>query len=302
MTTKIVIVDENVADGSPLRKQFQQAMTGHKCRYVLLREVHRGIPDIEILDKLLHQGTILLTGDRVLHRQAIERGFRSYTLNEHGQLTRRRRRDVRPPKPMPLSTEKVLHSDYHHQQQTEVVGRLKALLTDRQLKRYRTTRRRIRSHFGSAQSIASAAICIGARVTERGILCGFSLHLAGNSGVKGLRASEGYGLVAQMETNPSCPIIHALRDLYFLQLEHLRVDLFVIPPDSLELARGLVGATTAPNDPVQTVLHELLVGMDSLVLHPCVKGRFFEAMERKFDQLLRSGSNEITRFECARLY
>jgi len=300
MMTTIVIVDENVAETSSLWQQFLKAMAGRKCRYVWLREVHRGIPDIEILDKLLHQGTILLTGDRVLHMQAIERGFRSYTLDEHGHLTRRRRRDVRPLKPMPLSTEKLLHADYHHQQKSEIAGRLKASLSDRQLKRYRTARRRIRSHFGSAKAIASAGICIGARATGRGTLCGFSLHLAGNSGVKGLRASEGYGLVARGETGPSCPMIHALRDLYFLQLEQLRVDLFVIPLDSLELAQGLLEATTAPSDSVHLILYEVLAGIESVALHPCSKGRFYDAMERKFDQLLRSGSNEITDFDCAR--
>lgn len=60
---------------------------GEQYEYVFLGQAHRGIPDVEILDKLLRPGIILLTGDCVLHARALERGCRSYTLNDCGQLT-----------------------------------------------------------------------------------------------------------------------------------------------------------------------------------------------------------------------
>lgn len=299
MTTR-VIVDENVGEGSPVWEQFRQAMGGRECRFVFLKEAHRGIPDVEILDKLLHLDTILLTGDRVLHMRAIERGFRSYTLNEHGHLTRRRLRGIHPLKPMPQSTEKALRNDYYHQPQNKIAGSLKSTLTERQLKRYKTARRRIRSYFGASGAITEVAVTVGARPTKRGTLCGFVLHLAGSSGVKGLRGSEGYAL-AEGGTEPSCPVIHALRDLYLLQLEQVRVGLFIIPPESLAISRRLVGTVTPPDEPMQFVLYKLLRGIDTLVLHPCTKGRFFDGMDRKLDQLQHRGGNEITRFDCARM-
>ncbi|MDA1052495.1 MAG: hypothetical protein O3C40_18720 [Planctomycetota bacterium] len=59
-----------------------------ETRYVFLSESHPGIPDVEILDKLLHPGTVLLTGDCVLHERAIQQGIRSHTLSLACSLNR----------------------------------------------------------------------------------------------------------------------------------------------------------------------------------------------------------------------
>ena len=83
-----VIVDENASPGSPVWEQFQRMLGNRPFEPVFLKDVHPGIPDVEILDKLLRPESILLTGDRVLHMQAIALGFRSYTLNERGELIR----------------------------------------------------------------------------------------------------------------------------------------------------------------------------------------------------------------------
>ena len=62
-----------------------------------------------------------------------------------------------------------------------VTDRLKSGLTEKQLKRYRVARRRIRSHFGSAGAISQVAVTVGSRTTRRGFLCGFVFQVAGNS-------------------------------------------------------------------------------------------------------------------------
>jgi hypothetical protein len=84
-----VIVDENAGPGSTLWQQFLAALNVPLADCLFLKDVHPGIPDVEILDKLLTAGIVLVTADRVLHMQAIEKGNRSYTLNERGQLTRK---------------------------------------------------------------------------------------------------------------------------------------------------------------------------------------------------------------------
>jgi hypothetical protein len=188
-----VVVDENAGPGSPVWEQFQRTLGDLSSDYLSITDKYPGIPDVEILDKLLSADTILLTGDRVLHCQAIERGFRSYTLNEQGQLTRRRLAGV-VLSPLPQSVHRELHSDYRYQSTSDLPQRLKAELTEKQLKGYRTARRRIRSHFGSADAISQVSVTIGSKQTERGLLCGFVLQVAGHSGVAGLRASEGYCL------------------------------------------------------------------------------------------------------------
>lgn len=113
-------------------------------------------------------------------------------------------------------------------------SRLKRGLTEKQFKRYRTARRRIRSHFGSEAAISQVSVTVGSKLSERGLLCGFVLSVAGNSGVKGLRASEGYCRPAKGVTDTACSIIHVLRDQYLLQLEQVRTELFVISPSELE--------------------------------------------------------------------
>jgi hypothetical protein len=40
-------------------------------------------------------------------------------------------------------------------------------------------------------------------------------------------------------------------------------------------------------------LHQLLQAIPYKQLSPCVKGRFYEQMQRKLDQLATSGTNEI---------
>src|SRR5438046_636843 len=79
--------------------------------------------------------------------------------------------------------------------------------------------RRIRRYFGSEANIASAALTIGDMGTTKGWLCGYYLRLAGKSGVEGLQASEGYSNSPAPEARPAWCVIHALRELYLLQLE-----------------------------------------------------------------------------------
>ena len=52
----------------------------HPVAVVFLAARHPGIPDVEILDKLLDGRTALLTRDRVLHNLTIDRGLRSFAV------------------------------------------------------------------------------------------------------------------------------------------------------------------------------------------------------------------------------
>lgn len=171
-----VIVDENAGPGTEVWEQFQRAFDGEQWEYIFLATTHRGIPDVEILDKLLRPGVLLLTGDCVLHMRALERGVRSYTLTEQGQLTRNRLRNVRTTKPLPKSVHSTLQPDYRQQPAHDLTRGLKADITERQFKRYRTARRRIRSHFGSAAAISQVSVTVGSKMTPDGLLCGFVFH------------------------------------------------------------------------------------------------------------------------------
>ena len=193
-----VVVDECLGQASALLGQLRCRLGDRPIEFVFLATEHPGIPDIEILDKLLDVRSALLTQDRVLHNLAIGRGFRSFVHTPESGLTDRRLAHVSTPdKCLPVSSG-ALRGRYEHQLAPEaqtITGCLVSFLSEHQLKRFRTKRRRIRAHFGSPDNIAATALTIGQRRTSRGILGGYMLKVDARHGVKGLlSASESYFL------------------------------------------------------------------------------------------------------------
>jgi hypothetical protein len=84
-----VVVDECVGQESPLVGQLCERLGERPVKFVFLATEHPGIPDIEILDKLLDVRSALLTQDRVLHNLAIGRGFQSFVHTPESGLTDR---------------------------------------------------------------------------------------------------------------------------------------------------------------------------------------------------------------------
>ena len=190
-------------------QRFRQMLApAQQVELVRLAESHRGIPDVELLRRLLGPDTVLLTTDRVLHNQVCDLGFCSYTLDQQGNLRRKKLPRIRAPKPVASASRGELKLDYVHPSHP-LARALKQGMTEKAFERYRTRRRRIRSYFGSEANIASAALTIGAKGTAKGWLCGYYLRLAGKSGVKGLQASEGYSNSPAPEARPAWCVIHA---------------------------------------------------------------------------------------------
>ena len=288
-----VIVDEGLARTAEFVRRVEQVLASpHQIEWTYLSESHRGVPDVEILGKLLGPGSVLLTRDRILHNQAIRMGARSYFLDEHGQFRSRALPGVPAPTPLPPKPNAPLQSDYTHPF-NPIASALKAGLSEREFKRLRTRRRRIRSYFGGEAQLNSASLTIGARQSKKGMICGFFLALAGTSGVEGIRASEGYALVQAQTPDPAYCVIHALRELFLLQLENLRTELFISAKDSFSLAEGLVTQAPTELSPASRALQTLLSGVKQVRVLPCVKGRFFDAMEAKLCQLSSRRSNEL---------
>ena len=80
MSRKIerVIVDECIGPATAAVAELRRQSDVARAEFVFLAVEHPGIPDAEILDKLLNPRSVLLTGDRVLHNLALGRGFRSF--------------------------------------------------------------------------------------------------------------------------------------------------------------------------------------------------------------------------------
>jgi hypothetical protein len=85
-----VVVDACIGQTSALLGQLRSRLGDRPIKFVFLATEHPGIPDTEILGKLLDARTALLTQDRVLHNFAIGRGFRSFVHTSESGLTDRR--------------------------------------------------------------------------------------------------------------------------------------------------------------------------------------------------------------------
>ena len=70
--------------------QLCECLGERPIKFVFLVTEHPGIPDIEILDKLLDVRSALLTQDRVLHNLALGRGFQLFVHTPESGLTDRR--------------------------------------------------------------------------------------------------------------------------------------------------------------------------------------------------------------------
>jgi hypothetical protein len=205
---------------------------------------HPGIPDIEILDKLLDGCSALLTQDRVLHNLAISRGFRSFIHTPESVLTDRRLAHVSvPDKCLPVSSGAL--RSYEHQPEPETQAITKCLvnfLSAHQLKQFRTKRRRIRAHFGSPDNIAATALTIGQRRTSRGILGGYMLKVDARHGVESLfPASESYFLDRASINESLQATCWALLHLFQLQLQSYPLTALSLP--AITPARSLVPRT-----------------------------------------------------------
>jgi hypothetical protein len=288
-----VIVDEGIGETSPLWQKFQAWLGSRSADMVWLSTLYPAIPDVEILDKLLTPDTVLLTQDGVLHNRALAQGVLSLTLNAHGQLTRKprvlatRRGQVHAP-----SVLKTLKASYQHDPHP-IAFALSADQPLKVLKAQRRRRRRIRSYFGLVDNIARVAWTIGARAHQGHLLCGYVMHIEGYQGVTGLRASEGYGMDPEMAPDPAQCLVFALCEVFQLYLEAVKHEFFILPAAAYDRARDMSLQPLAPHSSLDQTLHRLFQAIPQRQLSLCVKGRFYDQMQRKLDQLATSVSNEI---------
>jgi len=291
-----VIVDECVGQESPLVAQLRQRLGGRRVTFVSLETERPGIPDIEILDKLLDARSALLTQDRVLHNLAIGRGFQSFAHTPESGLTDRRLAHVSAPdRHLPVASG-VLRDSYRHQSNPEVqaiMGCLYGFLSAHQLKQFRTKRRRIRAHFGSPDNIVAAALTIGQRCTTHGMVGGYILKVDARHGVKSLfPASESYFL-DRAGNEPLQATCWALVHLFQLQLQSYPLTLYHLDRAALARCTALIADRGAATTAIERMAARLLAIVSQPNAAECNKGRFFDRASEKLSQLARFDSNEL---------
>jgi hypothetical protein len=295
-----VVVDEGVGRDSELMAQFRERLGGRQVVFVFLASEHPGIPDIEILDKLLDWRSVLLTQDRVLHNLAIGRGFQSMTTTPDAGLTDLRLAHVTvSDRHLPVASG-ALRDNYKNQADPEVraiTGCVSGFLSAHQLKGFRTKRRRIRAHFGSSDNILTTALTIGQRRTGRGIIGGYMLKVDARHGVKGLLpASESYFLDRD-RNEPLHATCWALTHLFVLQLQNYPLTLFHLESAALERCAVLIADRGAAVSVVERMAARLLAAVSRSNTERCTKGRFFDRASDKLNRLGKFATNELVPFD-----
>src|SRR5258708_6396256 len=283
-----VVVDECVGQGSPLVGKLRQRLGGRPIKFVFLATEHPGIPDIEILDKLLDARSALLTQDRVLHNLAIGCGFRSFVHTPESGLTDGRLVHVtRPAKHLPVAGG-ALRDSYQHQSNPKAKAITKCLygfLSAHQLKQFRTKRRRIRAHFGCPDNIVAAALTIGQRRTAQGMIGGYMLKVDARHGVKSLfPASESYFL-DRAGNEPLQATCWALVHLFQLQLQSYPLTLYHMDVVALARCTALIDDRGAATTAVERMAARLLAAVPRAHAAYCTKCRFFDRARDKLNPL-----------------
>jgi len=295
-----VVVDECVSQESPLVEQLRQRLGERPIQFVFLTTEHPGIPDIEILDKLLDVRSALLTQDRVLHNLAIGRGFQSFVHTPESGLTDRRLAHApAPDKRLPVAGG-ALRDSYRYQSAPEAQAITECLYgfqSAHQFEQFRTKRRRIRAHFGSPDNILAAALTIGQRRTAQGMVGGYMLKVDAPHGIKSLfPASESYFL-DRAGDEPLQATCWALVHLFQLQLQSYPLTLYHIDGAALARCTALIADRGAATSAVERMAARLLAAVSRPNAAQCTKGRFFDRVSDKLGQLATFATNELVSFD-----
>jgi hypothetical protein len=295
-----VVIDESVGPDSELMAEFRDRLGKRQVLFKFLASEHPGIPDIEILDKLLDERTVLLTQDRVLHNLAIGRGFRSMIKTAETGLTDRLLADVvARDRHLPVARG-TLRDSYAPQADAEakaLTGCVSGFLSAHQLKQFRIKRRRIRAHFGSSDNIAATALTIAQRRTRDGIIGGYMLKVDARHGIKSLSpASECYFLDRDCN-EPLHATCWALTHLFQLQLQSYPLTLYHLETAALVRCAALIANRGAAVGVVERMTARLLAALTRPNAEQCTKGRFFDRASDKLSQLENFPSGELVPFD-----
>jgi hypothetical protein len=290
-----VIVDEGVGRESALVMELRSRLGERAVEFVFLASEHPGIPDIEILDKLLNGRSAVLTQDRVLHNLALGRGCRSFIHTPPSGLTDRRIAPVAAPdRNLPVAGD--LKSSYKLQPDLEaktITACLAGFLSVHQQKQFRTKRRRIRAHFGPTDNILAAALTIGQRRTAQGVIGGYLLKVDARHGIKTLYpASESY-VLDRTGSEPLQATCWALLHLFQLQLQGYPLTLFHLDGAALARCTALIADRGAATTAVERMAARLLAVVAQPNAVECTKGRFFDRANDKLRKLARCATNEL---------
>lgn len=266
-----LVIDESISTAQ--LSACQKWLKDHSAHYqqlYLIAGHHPGMPDSRILKSVLNKHDAMLTTDRPFHNRLLKEGITSFYIDDVMTITQQTLQGIRPA---------FLPEPRGGGEKQPEMGSLRNLImpdSGKALKKLRTKRRRIRSHFGGYDQLNQLSMTIA----TQGELIGVHLHVAGAS-AKGIMASESYVAEFDRDTGKSA-LCHALVLALQLMLQRLDVSLFYDPaniPDPYSLD--------------DRFFNRLKNEFPTVKFIACAKGRHMDALRQKLSALKSANSNEI---------
>jgi hypothetical protein len=285
-----IVVDEAVSEESG--RQFLSFLRkkGYGGLDILfISKEHTGIPDSHIVHHLLDHSTFFLTTDKPLHNAIIAQGLKSYHYS-HGKFIPKRFKGIINKELTPLNKEALVLKGNYHPPKTEIRPYLLPP-TEKNLKKLRTKRRRIRSHFGGYDNVNHVAMTVSWKALNPSTLFGLKVRISTNIGKKALDASENY--FCDRIAPPYRDIVainYALILSIQLMLHGVETIVYFDSPKIINPAHHLSGEDQSPHAKLLGRLHE---NFSDIKFIPSTKGRFIERLRTKLENLSAGKSNEI---------
>jgi hypothetical protein len=284
----MIIVDESISS-----KQFAKVLDYLKFddsalpEIVDIKESYPGIPDEEILKHLINEDSIFITTDRVLHNKILLLHNRSIFINKDGVISEALLKGINIPVKNTNFKSSELRNSYRIAK-TDIHDKILPE-TEKQLKKLRTKRRRIRNYFDGIDNIGSIAISLSKRNNKDKTLIGIKIRAISDNGIKSLDASEIY-IVENKIKDEKIYLCHVLIALLRLLLNSKNITIYY---DSSEIKGDFESNEITEFSELFQILKSYFT---SMAIKSVNKGKNIELVRRKLYQLNKKDSgNEIVK-------
>ncbi len=285
----IIVVDEAVSN--EIFDHFQKYLIkkGYKnFEPLFIAKAHQGMPDGQILQHLLNSKTIFLTTDRPLHNTILSQGLKSYYVNKNTFISRKLKGIKN--KNYAFHKNDLNLKDNYHLPKT-VIRSILLPSSEKGLKKLRTKRRRIRSHFSGQDHLDQVAITVSWEPFNSLTLFGIKFRISSNVGIKALDASESYITdKIEPENRSVVAINYALILSIQLMLHFVKTQVYY---DAPKIEYPLLDLQNEHQSPSLMLFAELKKNFANIEFIPSTKGWFIERLRAKLVDLSKYKSNEI---------
>lgn len=290
MRTKLII-DESISNKQLRRfEEYAENKGIHFSNYLKIAEMHSGMPDMLIIHHLLSKQTILVTNDRPFHNKVLAKGLKSFYVSDElvsGKLLVGIR--VKPDIPLTKNTQEIKAN--YHQPQTPIRSLLLPV-SDKELKRLSTKRRRIRNHFGGLDNLGQIAVTVSLRETTAGMLVGVKIRVSSNVGIKALDASESYVIEKSNRKYAGIAALdYALIFPILLMLNRVKTLIF-FDTNMISLPE-IQDANVKHENELYQLFFQLYESFEQIEFVPTHKGNLIDRLRVKLSNLSKGNSNEI---------